>query len=307
VTSRNRQTRAALFAKGAAAVTRVLGPRFPELADRYICPLCLREFPAEALAQHPPQLTIEHAPPKAAKVGRWPIALTCLECNARGHPGEAHLAEYTRRLSFLRSRKLEPRRTLVTKGGVSVRALLAVDGAVGTFSVSNRDNDPELVRRFRQEAGKPSEMRWEIPFRYEGRGVELALLKAAYVGAFALFGYRYVYGVPALRAVRKELKETTDTLEGFVGRWSDALEPSLRLVVCPQPVSTLMVEIGLNTVALPWFGAGSDFHERLAAIMSPGGPQRFAYSRVEPWPRTLILSEDFGREPPKPDAWAEAP
>jgi hypothetical protein len=85
----------AWFDAGTAAFERVFpGARaraFPELENPYICPLCRKPFPREALANR--TLTFEDAPPKS--YGGKPIALTCKPCNnAFGSSVDASLARY---------------------------------------------------------------------------------------------------------------------------------------------------------------------------------------------------------------------
>lgn len=308
VAQRKLDTRVAMFGRGAEAVERVLVARFPELAGQYLCPICLANFPEEAVRGAAPELRLEHAPPKSMKLQREPVALTCAPCNEGAHQNEAHLAEYGRKLSFMRTRRLARRSLVISKGGVPIRGLIEVDGAKGQFMIPAEQNDPEQIRRFNEASPGPEGMRWEIPFRYEGDLVEHAYLKAAYVGAFARFGYRYTFGVRAARQVRDEVMDPQGRLRGFVGRWTDLHEATLRFVVCPRPLPTLMAEIGEHTIALPWFRSSPDYYSELASIMQEAdGPVNFSYSTIVDWPKTLVMSEDFSQPPLPAEAWAQGP
>ena len=92
---RKLRIKGAWFDSGTAAFERVFpGSRaraFPELHNRYVCPLCRRPFVREGLASG--TLTFEDAPPKS--YGGDAVALTCKPCNnSKGSSVDASLARY---------------------------------------------------------------------------------------------------------------------------------------------------------------------------------------------------------------------
>ena len=149
-----------MFARGAEAAERVLAQKFPDVAGKYVCPLCLLPFPEKAAVEHPLVLTLEHAPPKASEFQRAAVALTCVECNHRGQRSEAHLAEYVRKLNFPRTRRLGRRRMIISKGGASIRALMEIDGTRGRMIVPSGENEPDEISRFNAAPSDSSGMRW---------------------------------------------------------------------------------------------------------------------------------------------------
>ena len=83
-----------LFQRGASAAQRYTGS--PEL---YLCPICGTAFTQSVLFTDDPELTREHAPPKA--VGGKVIALTCKGCNrTAGHSIDAALSGRAQQMHF---------------------------------------------------------------------------------------------------------------------------------------------------------------------------------------------------------------
>ena len=83
-----------LFHRGASAVQRYTGS-----PEHYLCPICSTAFTQSALFTVDPELTREHAPPKA--VGGKVIALTCKGCNTTaGHSIDAALSGRTQQMHF---------------------------------------------------------------------------------------------------------------------------------------------------------------------------------------------------------------
>ena len=169
----------------------------------YVCPLCLHGF-TEGQTQ---SLTREHVPPRA--VGGRRIVLTCLDCNnIAGHDVDSHAAEFERIRDFShRKSGVSFMARYRAEGGldVNVSAEWSPDGAL-SLTCLPASNSPgaaqglndELTRRWREGKGWPnSQLSFRLRHRVSLRRANISWLRAAYLVAFAVLGYRY--------ALRQEL------------------------------------------------------------------------------------------------------
>jgi HNH endonuclease len=160
----------------------------------YICPACLAQFSEDDLSEDSPNmLTLEDAPPKS--LGGKANTLTCKKCNNTfGHKIDFHLSE---RLSEIDSRAFLPMTQMKAKfvhKGRTVQGTVAVD-ARGEIKVIHaiKNNNPEKLNSYVSDTGKGDAIGIEFSkSRVEIHRLEIALLKTAYILAFAKFGYAFM-------------------------------------------------------------------------------------------------------------------
>ena len=158
--------------------------------NAYICPICLNPFSKTNLKlDSDNMLTLEDSPPDS--LGGKKVALTCKDCNSKcGHNLDFHLQE---RLLEIDSKEFLPNSTQkaeITVDGVTVKGEVRVTEKSIEVSVSENNNNPVVAKKHLKKVvpdkvatvkPKPSRV---IPLKFE-----VALLKSAYILAFAKFGY----------------------------------------------------------------------------------------------------------------------
>jgi hypothetical protein len=125
---------------------------------------------------------------------------------------------------------------------------------------------------------------------FDQRQAQIALLKAAYIAAFAALGYRYILR-SALDVVRQQIREPHGE---FIGRFHfclSRLTPSARGIVAvsaPASLRCLMVRIDEHAIILPAYERHPLIYERLdARARWPLQPRTFKAIRGQgiAWPR----------------------
>lgn len=303
---RNQAKRESLFRRGSAALQR-LG------ADKtifvYVCPLCTRGF-AGVETLEAELLTLDHVP--AYAVGGRTTVLTCKSCNsAAGHALEAEVAAREQAIAF-RNAVLGHESSAVIHGtlrmaGEELRVTFAQDGEAGRFEILENSNDPTTVARFydRMESiaaagdGDGMEITMTMTRGFHGRRALVGDLKAAYLVAFAAFGYSYALH-PDLDVVRQQIQ---DPQAKVIERWwlneglGQEAEPELTALTLATtaPQDFLGVRLKRSTVLLPW-PAGGDIYTRMAEATVANEPLLFKGYRV-PWPSHPEMWLDFGTRP----------
>jgi hypothetical protein len=230
----------------------------PPSADLYICPLCLHVFHRGApndLAD-PCLLTVEDVPPRSVTRGVPKTRLlTCKKCNnTLGTDAESDL-EAALALRDLRPGHKDGHRkcTLQTShAAVHAHLVIGEDRAhqfrvVGDASASGRE-------------GFFSDLRKELRFAVSMRGSHhaetgAALLKAAYLLAFASFGYSYVFSTPSMHEVRTRIANsgTPSPIDSgivqFEGLPSGITGPSISIVQAPTTLQSILVTLTLRRKA----------------------------------------------------------
>jgi len=284
-----------MFHIGAAAVEKLTGQ-----AGVYLCPICGGPFDEQAAKEA--QLTEEHVPPRS--LGGRAIALTCHGCNSRaGYTAEAALKSREESRGFVELmqglRHEYDRHVGIDLGGTEVRAKVERDPVAKrlTFRVLGQTNDPSLVGRaaahLRDLAASDDaighEFRVHSRVRYDPRLAQIAELKAAFVAAFAFFGYRYALS-PALIRVRKQIWAPTDHV--LDAGWTVDLgtEREFLMLLSSDP-ECLVVKMRRSGVVLPWITSPETFYDELSRIGGEGGRVRLTGNPV-PWPTGLQLLLD---------------
>lgn len=296
---RDRQRRSR-FARGAAAIARL----WPELDQCYICPLCEPPRGFRAAALDTGELTLDHVPPD--KLGGRLLVLICRDCNSRaGSELDHHMLTQEQILHFARGTMEIPLagvgleladRHLTTR-------LLAQGDTVRLQGPPSRHQPPglrsaidaELAQLSRGAAPKHYEMRLNFP-PHDSVAAAIGWLRAAYLIAFAAFGYRYAFRSD-LRPVREQLaRRASRLLPRFSFTDPDQRPDERRLVLIEQPPRQrgLVVQMGRHTVLLPGLDHDPTFFDRLAAEPASSDRVRISFTgKSVPWPTEPVLALDF--------------
>jgi hypothetical protein len=287
------------FADGAAALRRTataigMGQVLPPDGDFYACPCCLTAYGPEALSAR--VLTDEHVPPDNA--GGKKLVLTCARCNHEaGSRLDAHADRRTAAHDLVAGRG----------AGRALRAEIAIDGivlygnitAVGDallLSVvpkANNPNDLDTAERILDGWTGQGAVDGRFGFRLDERvsvpNARLSWVRAAYLAAFAAFGYRYAF-LAQLAELRAQLANPDVELLPPLTMVNDDAPPDLRqLLLVREPVElrSLAVTIGRHTVFLPTLDQPRSFGATAAALgalaAAPGRRPRLLGKEV-PWP-----------------------
>lgn len=298
------------FEIGMAACNRVIGP-----GEYYVCPICARGFTRKALDLR--ILTLEHVPPVSA--GGSAICLTCRDCNsAGGYQVDYALAE------LARLRKMQKALVGVGEfegpvnvdaGGVSLNAKMSIRDGSFELRLPERHNHPEKfyaqIGLF-QEAQKRSDpithFRVTRRFKLGHRVLSVCVLRAAYLAAFAWFGYRYALH-PRLNIVRQQIQDpSTSHVPNSAVNVIPRDQPTTRELLIAElttPVRGIAVYFPLGAlpfgqpvaVLLPWVDGDDDFYQGLSASYSDSEAGRHTSFEATPlgWPNGPLLLLDFAQ------------
>ncbi len=287
----NRDRRAALFARGAAALERVL-----DVSDVYVCPLCLTPHGIGCVDGPNPHLTLEDVPPKNA--GGRPLMLTCRECNnVAGHTIDARLGERMELMEALQGRPANrPPRLTATfatpDGEVTLKGLPGAGPSVRLH--------PEAVRHNLGEG--PAQLS-KVTIPLNDRHVQLSMLRAGFLAAFAQLGYRYAL-CSQLNAVRDQLANPDDQV---IGQWVFyAADPTQRRERClmeiTDPAPCLMAMWDGFVILLPVHESPEGWESLVPACSTTTFPH--AHEKVHlsgtnkwPWPSKMTMQWDHLANP----------
>ena len=126
------------------------------------------------------------------------------------------------------------------------------------------------------------------------RKADVAYLKTAYIGAFALFGYTYVLR-PCFDRIRTQITETSEMhVANPRGRLRNTALPANALLLFHKPVKCVVAKIGDYSVFLPWLDYTPEFwewHEN--RDLSDKAPVTFGGGKVFSWPTKMEMILDF--------------
>ncbi len=185
--------------------------------NTYICPICLNQFTTKSLKlESENMLTLEDSPPDC--LGGKKVALTCKACNSKcGHNMDFHLQE---KILELDSKEFLPNSTQKAEidiDGTKVKGEVKITEESMTVSISEKNNNPELVKEHIKKV-IPNVIATinPKPSRVDPLKFEVALLKSAYILAFAKFGY-HLFLNSCYDVVRDQLKNPDTRIypEGF--------------------------------------------------------------------------------------------
>ena len=203
-------------------------------------------------------------PPKS--YGGKPVALSCKSCNnALGSSLDAPL-------STLDSNDLSPCRLGIN--GVEVTAYQEIRPDGRFFAIPENQNNPSCHEQFfkgleHATARPPGQLtyKWDTVKR---RRADLAWLKAAYVVAFATWGYSYALS-PALRRIREQLRRPDEEIIGQLKLENRASPRSTRSIIYirePRELKGVAVGMGRQIVFLPADARDMTIYERLANALN---------------------------------------
>jgi len=172
---------------------------FPELKDKYVCPLTFFCFDIEQIAE----LSIEHC--ILDGLGENAQVLTFEEANNRaGGKIDFQLHNLLRRVELFRD-CVGSYPTRITIGdlslGVDFTRNMTNNGPHNNFFISNDRSNPRHVEESRKwiESGKfPDDMKISLDaeLRYRPQHVNIALIKICYLMLFRLLGYSLIFEDP---------------------------------------------------------------------------------------------------------------
>jgi len=302
----SKRKRIALFRAGEAAISRVVGVR-----GVYLCPICSGEFQEAAAVSG--ELTLEHVPPRS--VGGRGIALTCRVCNSTaGYTAESALSarEENRRFEeFMRGDRAayEPHVGLSIGGAmVRVRVERNPDTGATQFKILGERNDPKVVEAvsdYMAALASDSDVsgeRFQVNsgVTYDSRLARIAELKAAFLAAFAAFGYRYALS-SALMPVREQIMKPRQRIldEPWIVGVDD--EETQLILIVEDPVG-LIVKMGSVAVILPWVNSPDGLSEKIRAKIGEKQGNQISGRPVQ-WPIGLELTLDASEQEPPIEFW----
>lgn len=275
-----------LFEAGKKALANVLDPPL----DSYICPLCLELFASTE------ELTLEHVPPKS--LGGKSLCLTCAPCNSiAGHGIESHLHRQQRFSNFLREGGRQERATLFF-GDLSLNVHADRNNNSIELIVPRDRNRPVDVKvsaeKIKSHFETGAEFKLSKRSKFDNRAVDAAYLKAAYLAAFAKFGYRWILSehIDPVRNQIREPHETHAALFRIFLKESQTM-PERILLLAEKPNVCLFIKIGTTAILLPWIhGTGAGVFEWLAEQRRQDTSLDFKFSMAWEWPTSMEMILD---------------
>lgn len=251
------------------AGVKALQTTFPGIPEVYVCPLCLEAFSREMIHR----LTKEHVPPRRFNGTR--LVLTCELCNRRaGHELDSQFEKFVNLRDMFRRRLTASRRynLRLPAADLSIPVTLSANGDEAVTMVGCGAH-PELQRRMQDEFERLCRDKienWEfqlspIDDRYRVRYPDVSILRAAYLAAFALFGYRYILR-PLLDPVREQIRQPAEKIIPYSLtpiRDAEDSERTIGYVYEPEWARSLMVQIGPFRVFLPFSDTNTELYKRL--------------------------------------------
>lgn len=188
--------------------------------DTFVCPLCFRPFPQNAIQSH--SITVEHIIPKS--IGGKLRTLTCQVCNSLdGTAVDAHLVQRLRTEDILAGKSDLPLRAKVVadKGEFNADIYLSVEKHPNIQIVGlPKNSNPRLHKLAEEEfrAREGAEFTIKGSLGYKDIPSRVAIIRSAYLMMFRYFGYGYIiYDVARpLRAQIANPTEETELLKGIV-------------------------------------------------------------------------------------------
>lgn len=164
--------------------------------ETYICPICLEQFPANAVKNSFKNfLTLEDVPPKS--LGGKPIILTCKTCNNTiGHKIDYHLLDRMLEIDISKFLPNSERRAKFKIGDNTVGGTISVDdnGKIQVYHPIKSNHPSKLesfIGRIKNKVIKPK-INIEFNTTADTNKLQLALLKIGYLMTFAKFGYAFI-------------------------------------------------------------------------------------------------------------------
>jgi hypothetical protein len=285
----------ALFQRGAAAAQKYTG-----LPEVYFCPICQTGFDKSSLSTG--ELTLEHVPPAA--VGGKGIVLTCQPCNNKaGDSIDAALKKRSDLIQFAET-------VIQGKTGIGGYASLQigddlvnayVQDANGILKLETPEymNDPKVIKRVdayfmslaQGDAWKGAKFHITSQTRCNFKLAKIGDLRAAFLVAFAAFGYRYAFD-PRLDIVRQQILNPTDNV---IKAWTITLtqpKDNSNLLLFVKSLQSIVVKFGRVGILLPWLNSSKDFYSELVTKHESNIHMNIDGEFIK-WPAQLDMALDF--------------
>lgn len=259
-----------MFKTGLKASTRYIVDEDPG----YICPLCLD------IVRNPRKLSREHVPPRA--IGGKVLCLLCKTCNSgAGHSVDAAMAERIAAKKVLRQGTTNKFVDL-NLPDLSVKSELFVTGNHGEFTVSKKHNNPKNFKEFHNRIRNPdlgSKIEVVYPHQFNEHYVMVGYLKAAYLYAFAKFGYGYILR-ECMDLVRSQIQMPS---KKRIWKWWLARNEEIdqdTIYLCKTPINCIAVGMFEHIIVLPSLNEPFDPYEDIRTLTEGTKPEHLV-SRVE--------------------------
>jgi hypothetical protein len=251
-----------------------------QYADQFLCPLCL------GLVKRVPKLgdvvAVEHIVPRA--LGGRLLTLTCRNCNSdHGTTLDAHLV---RRVRVESGEHAVSVRVSIGAGehGAEMRLPDLLNGEIIRLVGISKQSDPAGTEAAMRalDAGEKT-IRLRMSFGYTPLRSCVALIRAAYLLMFRMFGYSYICDASA-QAVLHQIRnprEQMAVVNGIVWRVPEPLPQDhlVSVLTAPDHLRSFVVFLKLNAspnhvsgVMLP--APGNDGSTVYSAVQSPDTPKR---------------------------------
>jgi hypothetical protein len=213
----------------------------PDLDDRYVCPICMKFFPREALSvseEYGDYLTLEDVPPKV--FGGKVRTLTCKICNnIAGTELESHLAnklDFDEAMQGLKNTSVDG--LFRPSKDIKLTATIHIVGTTGIYVEYHPERShPDHVSQFQsmKDSGSIGTFSLEFLGKYKQHRPEVALLRIAYLLAYSFFGYGFLINFNLMK-IRHQIQNPQQRL---LPNWG------ISTMNCPDEA------LGINIVTKP--------------------------------------------------------
>ncbi len=266
----------------------------------YLCPLCFSLVTPAQFAADNTIISVEHVPP--GSIGGKPICLTCKPCNNwAGTYLDSQWHKIERERLYAEGKLNAPVGGKLYVSGIELNVDAVNQAGRMTFEIPRRRNNPANLQQLRQLAdqgqGAVPFAQFALDQTYNRRRAEVAALRAAYLAAFAFFGYNYIID-PALNIVRQQIAEPdTEIIKHFTmpARSTSESENMIGIVAGPVEYRCVVVKFGDSAVLLPPVGVPDSPHTKLASEIQAGASGVGLTVRELDWPAGPEHRVDFQR------------
>jgi hypothetical protein len=298
---------ALLEAEGHTTLAQAIRDQAPDGA--YPCPICLRMYLPEALISEPHMLTEEDVPPKS--MGGKELVLTCLPCNGASGRIWDRVALNDRRVhNSVLGRIDKPIPVALEFQGDIVRGKLSkmqVDGAgppIVTFTQKEKDflDDETRSQRVRDyltnniDTDNEFDLTVTHTVPIDPDNVAWSFIRAAYLAAFAKWGYRYAL-LDVVQPVRTVLADPASAQQApkLVARLAtESVKPRFFLVLEPAELQGFASYFGDRVVFLPCWPTPREVGALEIGVTRLGGQQslQFTHYTEFDWPTEARYAMD---------------
>jgi len=187
----------------------------------------------------------------------------------------------------------DPKRVQFTHNGLSLNCEMFEKNGVIEIRVLPRLNNPNSESQVQKmfETSELTGMKFDVTSRarYRPGDADVGYLKASYIGAFAKFGYAWLFAIDS-SPIRNQIQEPSARIVpncriGFDPRKQPA--PALGFYFMRSPFSAVLVSIPPYGVVLPWPGGPSilDISNWVAERRAESNSGELSFFGFEPWPK----------------------